>query len=169
MVFNRVNKAYKRQKELTAVLDKYRLELERIRGLAESVRNEKALEEANVSGSLTRLKELEDKLCSWLAKVDPGDKNSLRRFADQLVRGQSDRKKLDDIMRDLDRVKCDLNLVIDMHQVRMSYNISQTVVTNSNGTVSVHQKGRSTAGRANVTVPTQARTNGKDIDRIPKA
>jgi hypothetical protein len=169
VVFKRINKAYKQQKELTPVLDKYRLELERIRDLYELVKNEKALEGANVSEPLTRLKQLEDKLCHWIAKVDPGDKNSLRRFADQLVSGQNDRKKLDGIMRDLDRVKDDLNLVIDVHQARMSYNISQAVVTNSNGTIKVSQKpkkSRNTAGGANITVPTQVRTNGKDIDRL---
>jgi hypothetical protein len=172
VIFKRVSKAYKQQKGLTVLLDKHRLELERIRDLSESVRNEKALKGAKVSEPLTRLKQHEIELCGWLAKVDPGDKKSLRRFADQLVHGEGDRKKLDSIMKDLDRVKDDLTLVMNMHSVRMSYNIRQVVAINGNKTVRVNQKlekNRSTAGGANVIASTQARTNSKDINRIPKA
>jgi hypothetical protein len=172
VIFKRVSKAYKQQKELTVFLDKHRLELERIRNLSESVRNEKALKGAKVSEPLTRLKQLEVELCGWLTKVDPRDRKSLRRFADQLLHGEGDRKKLDGIMKDLDRVKNDLTLVMNMHSARMSYNIRQAVVIKSNETVRVNQKSEkngSTAGGANVTAPTQARTKSKDINRIPKA
>lgn len=171
VVFKRVSAAYKHQKELTAVLDKYGHVLETIKVLAGSVRNEKALETANVSEPLTRLRELEGKLCSWLAKVEPGDKTALRLFAGQLVHGQADRKKLDDIMRDLYRVKHDLSLVISMHQVRVSHDISQAVSTKSSGAARSQKpkKSRRTDGEANATVPTGARTKGKDSDRIPRA
>lgn len=130
-IFIRIKKAYKRHKELASILEKYTHELKRIRDLAESVRTEKALEGAKVTDPLARLKELEQKLCKWLTKVDPGDKTSLRRFADQLVRGQDDRKKLDDIMHDLDRVKSDLNLVIEMHHARGLYKIRRAVSSKS--------------------------------------
>jgi len=94
--------------------------------------------------------------------VDPSNKSSLRQFADQLVRGKEDRKKLDNIMANLDRVKKDLSLVIDMHQVKISYNISQAVGKKGKGTIRVDQKpksSRSTASRVNVTAPTQKWTN----------
>jgi hypothetical protein len=147
-------------------LDKYRLELEEIRDLAESVRNVKSLEGADVSGPLTRLNELEGKLCGWLAKVDPGDKNSLRRFADQLVHGQADRKKVDDIMRDLYRVKHNLSHVIGIHHIKMSHKVA---VTKTNRVVRSQkpEKNPSIAGESNVTVPTQAGTNSTGSDRIP--
>jgi hypothetical protein len=148
-------------------LDKYRLELEEIRDLAESVRNVKSLEGADVSGPLTKLNELEGKLCGWLAKVDPGDKNSLRRFADQLVHGQADRKKLDDIMRDLYRVKHNLSHVTGIHHIKMSHKV---VVTKNNGATRSQKpkKSSSIAGESNVTVPTQMGTNSKGSDRIPE-
>jgi hypothetical protein len=169
-VLKRVIKAYKQHKGLADVLTKYRRELERVRDLSESVRNEKALKKAKVSEPLTRLKELEGKLCDWLANVDPGDKKSLRRFADQLSRGQDDRKKLDDIMKELDRIKSDLQLAINMHHTTMSHDIRKAVVPKSKNATRASrkpEKNHSNAGESNLAVRTKVQTNSKDIDRGP--
>ncbi len=172
MILKSIRKAYKQHKGLTGFLFEYRLELERIQDLIESVKNEKALKGAKVSEPLTSLKHLEGKLCDWLAKVDPGDKKSLRQFADQLLRGQDDRKKLDHIMKDLDRAKNNLLLALSMHHSTVVHSIGQVVDTKSSKTIRLSQKvktNRSTIGRANIIVPIVASTSSKDTNRIREA
>ncbi|KAF2847362.1 hypothetical protein T440DRAFT_471075 [Plenodomus tracheiphilus IPT5] len=161
-IFKHIKTSYKRSKELTSILDKHGLELERIRDLSDSVRNEKALEGAKFSEPLARIKELEHKICKWLAKVDPGDKTSLRKFADQLVRGQDDRKKLDNIMQDLDRAKSDLSMIMAMHQAKVSYKISEAVIPRNNHAFALNQKSvkhRSAVRGTKTIVPSPARSN----------
>jgi len=126
-LFKSVNEAYKRHKELTTVLSKYRLELERIRDLYESVKNEKGLKGPKVSDLLSRLKGLEVELCYWLAEVDPVDKKQVAAFAEQLIHGKESAKKLDHIMQELSKVKEDLLIAIGLHQTRMSYDIRRNV------------------------------------------
>lgn len=167
MILKSIRKAYKQHKGLTDFLVEYRRELEGIQDLIESVKNEKALKGAKVSEPLTSLKHLEGKLCDWLAKVDPGDKKSLRQFADQLLRGQDDRKKLDHIMKDLDRAKNNLLLALSMHHSTVVHSIGQAVDTKSNKTIRLSQNAktnRSTTGRANIIVPTVASTDTQSSD-----
>jgi hypothetical protein len=172
VILKSISRAYKQQKGLTDFLDKFRLELEGIRDLIESVKNEKALKAAKVSEPLTNLKKLEGKLCNWLAEVEPGNKKSLRQFADQLIRGQDDRKKLDHIMKDLDRAKNNLLLAISMHQTTVTQNIRDAVNTKSNKTIRVSQKAKKTRGvsvRPNIMVLRRAKTNSKYINRVREA
>ena len=168
-ILKRASKAYKQQKGLTVFLDEYRRELERIRDLSRSVKNEKAFKGAKVSEPLTRLEKLEEKLCKWLAKVDPGDKKALSQFADQLTRGKEDRKRLDEIMKDLDRVKRDLQLAINMHHTSLSHGIKKAIDTNSKNTIHVGpkpDKHRTIVGKSDKTVRPGSRDKGK-INRIP--
>ena len=164
MVLKSISRAYKQQKGLTDFLDKYRLELEGIRDLIESLKNEKALKAAKLSEPLTKLKKLEVKLCDWLAKVDPGNKKALRQFADQLLRGQDDRKNLDHIMMDLDRAKNNLLLAISMHQTTMTQNIRDAVKTNSNKTTRAGQNAKTipcVGVKPSMSIPRRAKTNSK--------
>jgi len=149
-IFRHIRKAYKEHKGLADDLKKYSLELESIRDLSQSVRNERVLQGPEVSKTLSKLELLEVKLCKWLDRVDPGDKKSLRRFADQLVRGEGDRKKLDRIMKELDGVKRDLNLVMNMHSIKVSEIIRKAIIANGDNKTG-RAKNRSLVGGANLT------------------
>ena len=168
VILKRASEALKHKKGLIAFLDKHRRELESIRDLSESVRNEKAFKGAKVSELLTRLKTLEDELCAWLAKVDPRDKRSLRQFADQLICGPEDRKKLDDIMNDLDRVKRDLIIALNMHHTSLSHGIRKAMDTKSKNTIHIGpkpEKSRTIGGKSNFVVRTKPPDKSK-IHRI---
>jgi hypothetical protein len=153
-------------------LDKYRLELEDIRDLIESIKNLKALKAAIVSEPLTNLKKLEGKLCDWLAKVEPGNKKSLRQFSDQLIHGQDDRKKLDHIMKDLDRAKNNLLIALSMHQTTATLNIRDVVNTENTKPIRVSQKAkkhRNVITRQKIMASRRAKTNSKDINHVGEA
>ncbi len=172
MILKSISRAYKQQKGHADFLEKYRHELEGIRDLIESIKNEKALKAAKVSEPLINLKKLEGKLCDWLAKVDPGNKKALRQFADQLIRGQDDRKKLDQIMKDLDRAKTNLLVAISMHQTTMTHNIRDVINTKSNKTVRVSQKAMKNPRvgvKPKIVVSRRATTSSKDPNRGRKS
>ena len=147
-------------------MDKYRLELEGIRDLIESLKNDKALKAARVSEPLTNLKRLEVKLCDWLAEVEPGNKKSLRKFADQLIRGQDDRKNLDHIMTDLDRAKNNLHLAISMHQTTMIRDAVKTKRTKITRASQKAKENPSIGVKPCIMISRPAKTNSKDTNSV---
>jgi len=168
-IFKSVNHAYKRHKELATLLDKYRLELERIRDLSESVKDQKAFKGAKISDPIARLENLELKLCSWLAEVDPGNKKSIQRFREQLLHGKDHRKKLDDIMNALDEVKTDLLLAINLHNTTMSYDM-KAVMAKTKKAIQIGaklEKECSSARGSNLHGTTRVRTYSKEFNHIP--
>lgn len=157
IIFKRINKAYKRQKELSTTVDGYRQVLESIRLLVEEVKNEKDLEGANVAGALEKLETLKIALSALVDKVDPGDRPSFYRFADQLVNGTKDRKELDKVMKGLEGVKLDLSSVIQLHQIRMLGQISRTVSAQA----PKPKKGRSGTGAVKAVLSVSGQPTGK--------
>jgi len=171
-IFKSVHHAYKRHKELATLLDKYRLELERIRDLSNSVKDERAFEGARIFEPISRLEKLELKLCSWLVEVDPGNKKSIQRFGEQLLHGKSHRKKLDDIMNELDEVKTDLLLAINLYNTTMSYDMRKAVIAKTKKAMQVGakpEKDRSSVGGLDLPGTSQVRTYGKDMNHLPSA
>lgn len=159
IIFKRINKAYKRQKELSTTVDGYRQVLESIRLLVEEVKNEKDLEGANVACALERLENLKVALSALVDKVDPRDKPSIHRFADQLVNGTKDRKELDKVMKGLEGVKVDLNSVIQLHQTRMLGQISRTMSAKA----LKPKKGRSGTGAMEAVLPIPGQPTGNSF------
>lgn len=112
------------------------------------------MKEADVSKQLTKLREHADRLCNFLPKLDPRDKSPLRKFGEQLVRGQSDKKRLDEIMKNLDQAKDNLGLAMSLHQLKMTYKIQSVMEAKP-------IKRRTTTGGASIVLPTRANTMSK--------
>lgn len=168
IIFKRINKAYKRQKELSTTVDGYRQVLESINLQVEEVKNEKDLEGANVSPTLERLEKLKMALSALVDKVDPRDKPSIYRFGEQLVNGTKDRKELDKIMKGLEEVKVDLSSVIQIHQTRMLAQISRTMSAKA----PKPKKGRNGTGAAKVVLPAPGQPTGRYLSlnlKVPTA
>jgi len=167
VVFKHINRAYRRKKGIANLLEKYRKVLIKTRELAATVEEEKLLQGPKVSEILAELRELDNQLCKWLDNVDPHDRNSLRQVVDQLVRGSKDLKDLDIIMKDLDRVKVNFSLIVDMHLVKVTHTIKEAVVTDRSECVTVSQKPKkncNTTTRVKASMPTQHRVNTEMSD-----
>ncbi|KAF1962185.1 hypothetical protein CC80DRAFT_487707 [Byssothecium circinans] len=126
-VFKHINKAYKQGKNLANLLRQYEIELKEIRDLAVRVSTEESLKETDVSKQLTKLKACADRLCKFLPKLDAKDQSALRTFVQQLLRGQKDMKTLDDIMKQLDHAKDDLDRSISLHHLSITRKIHTAV------------------------------------------
>ncbi|KAI9657107.1 MAG: hypothetical protein M1821_003273 [Bathelium mastoideum] len=130
-LINRLRKAYERQKDLAGVLDSHLQELSSIRTITKIIEDETALQTANVSATLERLKSTENTMIAWLRSVDPGKKGSIQQFSHQLVHGSKDLRNLADIMNDLLRVKADLCMNIHVAHVGVTRTVGNIVVANS--------------------------------------
>ena len=126
-IFKHINKAYKQSKKLEDLLHQYEIELKEIRDLAVRVSTEESLKEANVSKQLTKLKARADLLYDFLPKLDAKNQSALRKFVQQLLRGQKDRKTLDEIMKKLDHAKDDLDRSIALHHLSITRKIHTAV------------------------------------------
>ncbi|KAF1813836.1 hypothetical protein P152DRAFT_472644 [Eremomyces bilateralis CBS 781.70] len=118
-VFKSFKQAYDRQQDQAEFLQRNQLELLAIKERIEDVQKVEALQTASVTATLLRLKGPEERLVKWLQKVDRGDKKAIRRFVDQLIHGTKDRKKLEEIMSELDRMKIDLIAAISVAHINI--------------------------------------------------
>jgi hypothetical protein len=97
------------------------------------VENEKGLATSQVITVLKRLNGPQKDLSEWLKKVDRGDKKALQGFVYQLVQGKADRKRLDDILADLNHATNDLNTAINVTSAGRTYRMERRA-TNSSST-----------------------------------
>lgn len=70
------------------------------------------------------------------------------------MRGQSDKKRLDEIMKNLDQAKDNLGLAMSLHQLKMTYKIQSVMEAKP-------IKRRTTTGGASIVLPTRANTMSK--------
>jgi hypothetical protein len=110
-IIKRFKKAYERNQEQPEFLDRLRLELLNLNEQIDKIKKDKALGTSDVLATVERLKGPQERLVKWLKKVDrPGQKAG---FINQLVNGNAERKKLEEILVDLTRVKVDIGLAIN--------------------------------------------------------
>lgn len=103
-----LKKAYDRQKDHPAVLERCRQELEIIKNHINNVKHNKALRTPLVETAVQNLQRPEQRLVSWLSKVDRHSKKAVSQFLSQLVKGSAERKKLDEILEELSQAKLSL-------------------------------------------------------------
>jgi hypothetical protein len=129
-LLKRVRKAYERHQHLTEALDKHTLEIENINAIVRTIVDEDALQTAAVSSELTKLHAVGAKLLKCLRELDPGNKGIVRQLAHQLVHGTKEEETLANIMTDLDRVKADLSLRVQLANVGLTRMVHDTVLAN---------------------------------------
>ena len=140
--------AYKKYHKCSTLFDRCQDELQSIKSLVELVKKESALHISAVATSLDKLKGPEERLQKWLAKVDTENKSAFQSFLRELTRGSDDRKKLETIMKDLDRAYHHLDSVIQIYHVGMSRKSDEQLVENSEGKRKAGQKHREGHGKA---------------------
>jgi len=124
-------KAYDRQQNHENFLEKYRLELVAIRESIQMVEGEKGLATPQVLKALKRLEEPEKELLEWLRKVDRSNKKAVRRFVDQLIHGKADRKRLDEILAELNLANMKLNIAINVASAGRTHRIEKMVTADN--------------------------------------
>lgn len=129
-MLGRLRKAYERHHSLVAVLDKHALEIESVSALVCTINDEDALQTAVVISELTRVHAIGTRLAECLGELDPGNKGKVRQLAHQLVHGTRDEETLADIMKDLDRAKANLGLLVQLANVGISRVIHDTMLAN---------------------------------------
>jgi hypothetical protein len=141
-IIKALKKAYDRQQNHENFLEKYRLELVAIREGIQMVEDEKGLATPQVIKALKRLEEPEKELLEWLRKVDRSNKKAVRRFVDQLIHGKADRKRLDEILAELNLANMKLNIAINVASAGRTHRIEKMVTADnaiasrrSNGTL----------------------------------
>lgn len=168
-IFKSFKQAYDRQQDQAEFLERYQLELLAIKEQVENVEKEKALQIASVIATLRRLKGPEERLVKWLQKeVDQGDKKAIRRFVDQLIHGTKGRKKLEDIMDELSRIKVDLITAISVALAEGTRRIEKKVDVNNERMHKINQKlvsGSSNAGGQGI--PKKRQTRPKSECPLP--
>jgi hypothetical protein len=120
---------YERQKEQSDFLNRYRVELLSVKEQIERIKNEKSLATSPVIAALLRLEGPEERLFKWLTKVDLSGKKAVRRFVEQLVLGNAQRKRLEEILGELTRVKLDLILAINITNAERVKKIEEAVIS----------------------------------------
>jgi hypothetical protein len=130
-IVKRFKKAYDRNQEQAGFLDRYRLELLAIKEQVGKIEKDKALATSAVLTTVFRLKEPVERLAKWLTKVDRrGQKSG---FLNQLVNGNTERKKLEEILGDMARIKPDLSQAITVAVNERTKRIEKGVVENGVG------------------------------------
>ena len=120
-----------RFKELTELFEKLEQHVSSIRKIIEMVKEQTALQTDNVDETLVRLKATESNLVKWLKKVDSGKKGSIHQFAHQLIHGSKEREALAEIMNELNRVKADLCVSIQIVLVGITRTVGNKVDTSN--------------------------------------
>ncbi|KAI9690728.1 MAG: hypothetical protein M1820_009859 [Bogoriella megaspora] len=130
-IIKRLRQAYERQKESAALLDSLSEEILSIGKIVSIVEDEDALQTANVSAVLIKLRMTEDNLVNWLKKADPGKKGLMRQSLYQLVHGSKEYKILGEIKDELTRVKSDLSITIQVAHVGVTWTAKLEIVANN--------------------------------------
>jgi hypothetical protein len=132
--------AYNHYHKRSTLFDRCQDELRRIKGLVKLVKKESALHIPAVTIALNSLKVPEERLERWLPKLDTENKGAVHSFLRELKHGSDNRKKLEAIMKELDRAKRHLDSVIQIRHVEMSRKRDEKVVANSSAKAKAGQK-----------------------------
>jgi ethanolamine utilization protein EutP (predicted NTPase) len=131
LILGRLRKAFERQKELVAVLDKHDAELNNLKSLIQAVKDEKDLQTKAVGSELENLGVIETELVNYLDKIDTRGKGKMHQLAHQLVHGSKEEKKLAKIMEELNHGKLELFLRIQIASVGVISIVGDAVIANA--------------------------------------
>ena len=127
----RLRRAFERQKEMAAVLEKHDLELNNLISLVRAVEDEKDLRTDAVGKELKKLGDIERELVDCLNGIDPGTKGKVHQIAHQLFHGSKEERKLANIMNDLSRAKLDLSFRVQVASVGVIRDVGDAVLVNA--------------------------------------
>ncbi|PMD51242.1 uncharacterized protein K444DRAFT_620384 [Hyaloscypha bicolor E] len=130
-VMGRLRRAFERQKEMAAVLEKHDLELNNLISLVRTIEDEKDLRTDAVSKELKKLGDIERELVDCLNGIDPGTKGKVHQIAHQLFHGSKEERKLANIMNDLTRAKLDLSFRVQVASVGVIRDVGDAVLVNA--------------------------------------
>jgi hypothetical protein len=131
LIIGHLREAYKRQKDLVAVLEKHDLELQNLKSLIDTVRAEKELRTPAIGSELKKLGIIEAKLVDHLEAIDPAEKGKVHQFAHQLMHGSKDEKKLAEIIEELHGGKLELFFHIQIASVGVISIVGDAVIANA--------------------------------------
>lgn len=129
-LFCRFRQASKRQKGLSALVEKYLAEATQTKNIVELAASEPALKTPNVNSTIIKLADVSETLSSHLGVMTKA-KDPLRGFVKQLVSGKEEQEKLSSIMRDLGYAKQDLSMYIQLANVGLTRAAGETVKVNT--------------------------------------
>lgn len=130
-IFSHIKRAYKRQRELVVVIERHEDELNSVETVLDVLKNETDLQTASVATELGRLKAVQDRLDRLLTKLDPKPRGKVAQFTHQLIKGDTDEKKLHAIMDDLGHVKTSILLCIQVANVGVIRNMEKQLVADA--------------------------------------
>jgi hypothetical protein len=127
----RLHKANKQRKELAAILERHRSELDSADIIMGIITDEKSLRTASVESELARMEDIIQKLVHLLEDIDPvGQMSPARQLAHQFVHGCAQEKRMAKIMGELAQVKMSLLLCIQTANVGVVRSIKDNMVAN---------------------------------------
>jgi hypothetical protein len=106
-------------------------ELESTRKTIDVVRGEGAVQTHNVAATLDKLGGIEQNLHEWLKRADRSGQNSIQRFKTEALHGSTEKNTLEEIMKELARVKTDLVVSIQIAHVALTKKVSDSLFINS--------------------------------------
>ncbi|KAM3548798.1 hypothetical protein MY1884_009022, partial [Beauveria asiatica] len=128
-LIGRIREAVERHKELPALIEKYSVEVSRIKAIVELVRDEEALKTPNVGDAIIRIRAVSEVLSCHLGKTAT-TKGPVHGFFKQLVSGQQLQERLERIMSDLGDSKQDLCLSLQLVSVGLTRGLGDAIQVN---------------------------------------
>ncbi|KAF1979582.1 hypothetical protein BU23DRAFT_100983 [Bimuria novae-zelandiae CBS 107.79] len=130
-IFSHIRRAYLRQKDLLAVIERHENELNSVESVLGVLKNEKDFHTTRIAKEVRRLKEVQDRLNKLLIQLDPKPRGKISQFTRQLVHGDANEKKLDRIMVELGQVKTSVLLCMQVTTVGVMRNVEKQLVADA--------------------------------------